>query len=279
MPPQQKGPSLKAIVAQRRTALEARKALVPLAAVRAQAEIQQRRNRPRDVVSRLRDGSLSVVALVQKASPYAGRLFDAYDPVNLARLFERSGAAAISVSTESHYHKGGVEHLTVVKEAVQVPVWCHDYIIDTYQIYEIRAAGADGLMLIPALLDDEALREFVSLTQRLKMTTLVMVRSAEDVARVLRVEPRMVGIACRDWETTAVDLSLPALLRPMLPAHTTVIAVGGLHTEADARRMVEAGVDGILMGEALLTSADAADKIRTFASLTTHPLRFRRSPS
>ncbi|MBN1285934.1 MAG: indole-3-glycerol-phosphate synthase [Anaerolineae bacterium] len=270
-------PSLDDIIAHTRKAVEARKAQTPRAAVHALAQIQYRRRRPLDVVSWLRNDKLSLIAQVKRATLTRGRLFEAYDPVHLARLFEHNGAAAVTVSTERRYYEGGLDHLAMVKEAVHVPVWCHDFVVDEYQLYEIRAAGADGLMLLPMLLDDLSLRRMVSLTQRLGMTAMVPVRNEEEVMRARRVDPRVVGISYRDPFTHRLDLDLPARLRPLFRSHTTVIAMGGICTLEDAQRMAAAGMDGVLVGEALLTAGDIAAQVRALSSLAVPPADFRRS--
>jgi indole-3-glycerol phosphate synthase len=275
--PEQNVPSLDDIIAHKRRAVAKRKQHVPLEAVRALARIQDRRRRPRDVVSRLRDGRLSVIAQVKQATPEKGRILPQYDPVNLARFFERNGAAAIAVSTEQHYYKGGMDHLTVVREAVEVLVLCHDFVVDAYQVYDVRAAGADGLMLMATVLDDDALRHLISLTQRLRMTGLVQVRNEAEAERILKMDPRVVAITCRDPVTGKIDPGLPARLHPIFPSRTTVIASGGLSTLDDVRQVAQAGVDGILVGEALLTATDSAAKIHELGSVSALPANFRRS--
>jgi indole-3-glycerol phosphate synthase len=231
-----------------------------------------------DLISRVRDGRLSLIAQVKRASPQHGHLFQRYDPVSLALLFERSGAAVIAVSTEQHFYMGALDHLTIVREAVKLPVICHDFFVDAYQVYDVRAAGADGLTLMACILDDDELRQMISLTQRLRMTCLVQVRNEQEATRTLKLDPRVVIIACRDPETSEIDMSAPERLRPMFPTHTTVIASGGLKTLDDVRQVAKAGLDGILVGGALLTAADSAAKIAELRSVTTPIADFRRPP-
>lgn len=270
-------PSLDDITARTRETIEARKKRVPRTAIHALAQIRYSR-RPLDTVSYLRNHELSLIAQIKRSTLDQGRIFQTYDPVYLARHFESNGAAAIAVSTEQHYHEGRLDHLTMVKEAVRVPVWCHDFIIDEYQLYEIRAAGADGLMLISTLLDDTRLRVMVSLTQRLGMAAMVTVRNEEEAARALSVDPRVVGISCRDPFTHEIDLDLPGRLRPLFRSHTTVIALGGIRTSEDAQHLADAQIDGIFAGEALLTAEDMAAKVRALSSISVPPGDFRQPP-
>mgnify|MGYP005837502863 CR=1 FL=1 len=261
--PKEPTPSLEDILNHKRAALAQREAMVPLNAVRAQARMQVR---PMDMVSCLRDGNLSLVAQLERATPEGGRLLQDYDPVGLARLFEHNGAAAIAVVTEERYYGGGMDHLTLVKRAVNVPVWCADFIIAPYQVYQARAAGADGVQFIAYLLDDGLLLDLMSLAQRLKMASMVMVRDEAEVARVFPLDPPVIGLATRDPVTGAVNLDLPARLRPLLPRHTTVLAVGGFRTAEDVAKAAAAGLDGVVVARALLTAPDKAAKLRELFS-------------
>ncbi|GAB4451966.1 MAG: indole-3-glycerol phosphate synthase TrpC [Anaerolineae bacterium] len=256
------------ILAHKRSAIARRKQAVPLNAVRAQARMQVR---PLDIVSCLRDGRLSVIPHLQQASPELGLYVRQYDPVGLARLFEQNGAAAISVTTEERFYYGGMDHLTLVKRAVSVPVWDHDYVIDPYQIYEARAAGADGILLFPYVLDDDTLRALISLVQRLKMTEMALVRNEAEVWRVSALDPRVVAIATSDPVTQQVDMDLPARLRPLLPSHTTVLAMGGVRAVEDVQRIAAAGLDGVVVGYWLLTGGDRLAKLRGLLGLSAHP--------
>ena len=265
--PGEKTPTLEEIIAHKRRAVAGRKAQVPLSAVRAQARMQQR---PLDIVSHLRSRRLTLVAHLQAASLESGRILRPYDPVGLARLFAGNGAAGLSIATEERFFQGGLDHLTLVKRAVDVPVWAYDFIIEPYQVYEARAAGADGALLMAHLLADVELRALVSLTQRLKMTELLVVRNEAEMARVAGLDPRVVIITTRDPVSGAVDLGLPARLRAALPAHTTVLAMGGFKTAADMAQAADAGVDGVVVGRALMTADDKAGAFRAFVRFAAH---------
>ncbi len=258
--------SLDEIIARKREAVAKRKELVPLSGVRAQASLQVR---PLDIISTLREAEqLSLIAEIKRVTPGRGWLFtDQYDPVGLAMRLEASGAKGISVFTDDQYYQGGVDHLTLIKQAVKVPVLRNDFILDEYQLVEARAAGADGVVLMAAVLTDRELWSLLSLTQRLKMTALIQVHTEEELRRVLPLEPRLIGISNRDPRTLEVDLDATPRLRPLIPQPTVVVSMGGLRTPEDILMAAQAGVDGVIVGEALITADDPQAKIEELFSL------------
>lgn len=250
------------ILHRKRRLLTARKRQLPLQAVRAKARLQAR---PRDIVSVLKDGRISVMAEVKRVLS-DGDIVQAYDPAALARSYEAGGAAALLVATDETVLHGGLAHLMHVRQVVGVPVIQHDFIFDEYQIVEARAAGADGLRLVAGILSDEQLHHFLSLTQRLKMTALIEVQTPAQLRRVVPLEPRLIGLINRDWETGEVNLGIMEMLRPRIPPHIAVASIGGIRTVEEARRVAAADVDAIVVGEALLSAEDAAEALRELLS-------------
>jgi indole-3-glycerol phosphate synthase len=248
------------MVARKQHDLEARKQVIPIAALRAMAKLQQR---PRDLKLVLKeDPHVSLIAEIKQISPSAGRLLGAYDPVALARTYAAHGARAVAIHTDEAVYGGGLEHLTLVARAVNIPVIRQDFAIDEYQVLEARAAGADGVLLMAELLDDLLLRSLLSLTQRLLMTAVVQVSTESDLRRALLFDPRVIGISNQDMHTYAVDLDTTVRLRSQIPPHIAVISLYGLRTADDVARVTAAGVDGVLVGQALLQAPDTAAKIR-----------------
>lgn len=254
---------LEEILRQKRQLLEARKRQVPIRGVRAQAKLQPR---PIDVPSVLKDGSVSLIAEVKRASP-TGLLVQSYDPVVLAQLYQQSGVAALSVATDEAVLRGNLAHLMRVKQAVTIPVLRQDFIFDEYQIVEARAAGADGVRIIAGVLEDRLLRRLLSLTQRLKMSALIEVHTEAELEQVIPLDPRLIGLNNRDWETGEVNLTLTERLRGTILPHIAVVSEGGIKTAEDVKRIAAVGVDAIVVGEALLTAEDIAAKLREFIAI------------
>jgi indole-3-glycerol phosphate synthase len=206
--------------------------------------------------------TVALIAEVKHASPSKGVLIEPFDPVALAATYAQNGAAAISVLTDEAFFRGSLDHLTAVHRAVSVPVLRKDFVIDPYQVYEGRAAGADAILLIVAALADAQLAELHALVRSLGMAALVEVHHEEELARALRVEPALIGINNRDLQTFQVDLSTAARLARFAPTGVTLVAESGVHTRADMRRMAQAGAHAVLIGEALVQAGDIAAQVR-----------------
>lgn len=226
---------------------------VPLADLRALVMLAPP---PRDFYAALKSPGVSLIAECKKASPSRGLLVPDYDPVRLARAYEKAGARAISVLTDARHFQGSLAHLRDVREAVGIPVLRKDFIFDPYQVYEARAAGADALLLIAAVLGSSDLKELLALTAKLGMTALVEVHTAEEVERVLPLDPRIIGINNRNLQTFEVDFANTARLRQLIAPDIAVVGESGLKTAGDVRAMAESGVDAILVGETLVKSGD-----------------------
>ena len=252
------------ILEQKRAQLEARMREIPVGGVRAQARLQKR---AMDIAMTVKNGRVSLIAEVKRATASGGVIIEDYDPVALAKLFEVSGAAALSVATDETLLHGGLAHLIAVKQAVGIPVLRQDFIFDEYQIIETRAAGADGVRLIASILGDDELRYLLTLTQRMRMTALVEVHDEHELERVLPLDPRLIGINHRDWNTDDVDLELTARLRDAIPPHITVVSESGIKTVKQVRRLAALNIDAFVVGEAVLTADDIGAKTRELTSL------------
>ncbi len=213
---------------------------------------------PIDFYAALKSPGVSLIAECKKASPSKGLLVRNYDPANLARTYVKAGAKAISVLTDGRHFQGSLAHLHDVKEAVgaKTPVLRKDFIFHPYQVYEARAAGADAILLIAAVLGDNELRELLALTHKLAMHALVEVHTADELDRALALGPRIIGINNRNLQTFVVDFDNTARLRQRIPAEVVVVGESGLKTAADVKAMREIGVDAILVGETLVKSKD-----------------------
>jgi indole-3-glycerol phosphate synthase len=259
----QRGEILDEIMAHHREALPRTMAGVPMADVRALAGVAPP---PRDFAAAVRVPGVSLIAECKKASPSRGLLVPDYDPVRLARLYERAGARAISVLTDTRHFQGTLAHLRDARAAVQLPVLRKDFLFHPYQLYEARAAGADAVLLIAAVLSDTELAELLTLARRLGMAALVEVHDEAELARVLPLRPGIIGVNNRDLQTFEVDFDTTTRLRALIPPEIAVVGESGLKTPDDVRAMKAAGVDAVLVGETLVRSKDVAATAKAFVA-------------
>ncbi|MFQ5592558.1 MAG: indole-3-glycerol phosphate synthase TrpC [Anaerolineae bacterium] len=254
---------LDTIVAHKREELEALKSQQPPAEVRAAAG-----NAPPagDFAAALAAPGVQLIAEIKRASPSKGVFRATLDPVALAETYVENGAGAISVLTDKRFFQGHLDDLRRVKRAYpDVPVLRKDFVIDPYQVYQARAAGADAVLLIVAVLADDLLADLLILAHELGMDALVEVHNEDELNRALKTGPRVIGINNRDLRDFTVDLRTTERLRQLIPDGTIVVAESGIHTAADVQRLARAGVDAILVGEALVTAEDAAAKAQELA--------------
>ncbi len=205
---------------------------------------------------------ISIIAEIKRASPSRGKLREQLDPRSLARAYEEGGAAAISVLTEEEFFSGGFADLEAVRTAVSLPLLCKDFIIDPWQIYRARVAGADAVLLIAAILSDEMLAELAHVAQRLDMDILLEVHDEEELERAKRADANIIGINNRNLRDFSVDLATFEALAPLVEAARPLVAESGVRSTADVRRMEQAGASAVLVGEGLVRSHDPAEAIR-----------------
>lgn len=249
---------LERILEDTRRDLRARQERVPIDALR---ERLPGAPPARDFAAALRGRGVRVIAEIKRASPSRGALNLDVQPAELALTYAGAGAAAISVLTEPHYFQGALEDVQQVRSALDaagqaVPLLRKDFIIDPYQLLEARLAGADAVLLIAGALADEALHRLYPQALELGLMPLVEVHDQGELERALALHPRVVGINNRDLRTFQVDLETTLRLRPMIPPDVVVVAESGIRSPADMRRLAEAGVQAVLVGEALVTAPD-----------------------
>jgi indole-3-glycerol phosphate synthase len=245
---------LSSIVAAKRQDLSKRRAQVP--------EIELRRRLadappPRDFFAALANAEgIGLIAEVKKASPSAGVIRRDFDPVAIAKTYEAHGANCLSVLTDEPFFQGRLEYLEQVRAAVLLPVLRKDFILETYQLLEARAVGADAVLLIAECLDDCQLRKLHSEAIELGMTPLVELYEPENLDRVLAAGASLIGVNNRDLRTFCVDLEHTLRLRPRVPDECLLVSESGIKSHADAQRLAKAGVDAILVGESLMREPD-----------------------
>lgn len=223
---------------------------------------------PRDFASGLRraDRRLAVIAELKRRSPSKGDLDPALDPAAKAASYERGGAAALSVLTDGPYFGGTIADLEAARTAVSLPVIRKDFTIDEIQVLEARALGADAILLIVAALDDERLRDLHDAASDLGLGVLVETHDEFEIDRALDAGARIVGVNSRSLQTFDEDLGIAERLSARLPTEVIRVAESAVRSADDARRMAAAGFDAVLVGEALVRSADPETLCREMAS-------------
>jgi indole-3-glycerol phosphate synthase len=197
-------------------------------------------------------GELALIAEIKKASPSAGVIAEAFDPVAVAKNYARAGAEAISVLTDRQFFQGALDHLSSVRAAVPVPLLRKDFILDEVQIIESAAAGADAILLIVAALEQQQLQELLAVAATYQMDALVEVHTLGELERALETEAEIIGINNRDLSTFEIDLSVTERLSEQVPVEIVLVSESGIRTAEDLARIKACGVDAVLIGEALM---------------------------
>ncbi len=251
---------LKEIVRQKKIEVARLRASTTLDDLRQRAEAGPP---PRDFVGALRsDGRTRLIAEIKRKSPSKGVFCAELDAAALARTYAESGAACLSVLTDEKFFMGSLGDLQAARAAVDLPILRKEFIIDVAQIYEARAAGADAILLIVTILDDEQLSAFTRLAEQLGMSALIEIHDEVELQRVLPLRTSLIGINHRDLQTFHTDLSVSARLRPLIPNDCLVVAESGIHSRAHVEQLQRIGVQAILVGESLVLAPDVRAKIR-----------------
>lgn len=251
------------IVTYKEQELALQKEAVPLDMLRHRIATQPR---PLNLSGALMGGGIRLIAEVKKASPSRGLLCGDFDPLRLADIYVRNGAAAISVLTDPRF-QGDLTHLAQIKDtgaSQWAPVLRKDFLFDPYQVYEARAAGADALLLIVAILSPQKLKELLDLSRELWMQCLVEVHTEDELKVALSAGAEAIGINNRDLRDFTTDLTVTEMLAPMIPKGKIVVSESGINNHDHLRRLARARVNGILVGEALVTAPDVGEKVREF---------------
>lgn len=210
----------------------------------------------------------SLIAEVKKASPSKGIIRADFDPVSIALAYERAGATCLSVLTDRAFFQGSFDNLRLVRSSVSLPLLCKEFIIDPYQIYLARTAGADAVLLIVAILSDRHLQEYLDLIHSLGMTALVEVHTPAELDRALSLSNlRLLGINNRNLENFTVDLAITEQLiqqqREQIESKKiTIVSESGLFERADLERVAQAGARAVLIGESLVQQQDIERGVR-----------------
>jgi len=254
---------LQKILARKADELRERGARASLAQVRARAAAAPpARGFARTLHAQVGAGRPAVIAEVKKASPSKGVMRADFHPAEIARSYERGGAACLSVLTDVDFFQGADEYLVAARGACALPVLRKDFTIDAYQVYEARALGADCILLIVAALDDARLSELSELAHTLGMDVLVEVHDGAELDRALQTSASLIGINNRNLRTFETALDTTLQLRERVPGERLLVTESGIHTRADVARMRGAGVHAFLVGEAFMRAPDPGAELR-----------------
>ncbi len=222
---------------------------------------------PRNFAAALRRDTVALIAEIKKASPSKGVLIENFDPVALGELYAANGAAAISILTDQDFFQGHLDHLRAVRAQVDVPILRKEFIIDAYQVYEGRAAGADAILLIVAALDDETMADLHRLITTLGMSALVEVHNEAELERAMKIGATLIGVNNRDLKTFHEDLDTTARIARLVPSTVTLVAESAIRSLDDVRRMGQLGAHAVLVGEGLVKSDNIAQQVQAFSSI------------
>ena len=210
----------------------------------------------------MREGKLSFIAEIKQASPSSGILRKDFNPAAIAKIFEANSVQAISVLTEEEFFLGKLNHIEEVKKAVSLPVLRKDFIIDEMQVYESRAAGADAVLLIMAILTPEKFKLLFELARKLGMRALVEVHTEKELRKALSYGAELIGINNRNLHTFEVDLKTTEKLVPFIPSNVVKISESGINELKDILLLKGLGVDAVLVGTCLMKATDIAAKLK-----------------
>lgn len=224
---------------------------------------------PRDFFAALKAGKTkpALIAEVKKASPSKGVLREDFEPVDIAKAYESAGASCISVLTDEKFFQGGFQNLRRIRETVDLPLLCKDFVIYPYQIYLARVNGADAVLLIAAILSDKDIQYFLKIVKALGMTALIEVHSLEELDRVLAIDGvNLIGINNRNLGNFSVDLQTTEDLlqtrgQQLQERGILVVSESGLHNNSDLQRVMAAGAGAVLIGESLVKQPDPGKAI------------------
>ena len=203
-----------------------------------------------------------IIGEIKKASPSAGEIIHNYEPIEIAKIYERAGVKALSVLTEKNYFKGEIDHLSYIKQNTNIPILRKDFIIDEYQIYESKVYQADVILLIVSILSDDELKKFLKIANELNLDCIIETHDENEIKRALKLDYPILGINNRNLKNLKTDLNNSVSLFTSISKDYTVIAESGIKTADDISMYNDLGIFNFLIGESILRSKDYATFIK-----------------
>lgn len=251
------------IIKNKRLEIKKLKIKIPLSVLKKEIPLSFKNDHP--FLSALkRKKGMAIVAEIKKKSPSKGILRKNFDPVGIARAYERGGASALSVLTDRRFFGGSGEILKEVKRATRLPILRKDFILDEYQVWESKNLGADAVLLIATVLPQNQLRRLMRVARGLGLEVLVEVHSKKDMDKIRSLKPDLVGINNRDLRSFKVDVSVTERLAKIVPKKCLLISESGIQTPRDLQRVKRAGAKAVLIGETLLKEKNLEKALRRF---------------
>ena len=255
---------LKKIIAHKQVEVAAAKAAAPIADLKAR--IADLEDVPRGFERHLREAAASgwtaIIAEVKKGSPSKGVIRADFDPLQIAEIYQNNGATCLSVLTDEQFFLGHLRYLALIRETVSIPLLRKDFICAPYQIYEARAAGADAVLLIAAMLDLNQLREFHAVAQEMNLDVLLEVHDEAELEKALATDCRLIGVNNRNLRTFEMDLGTTQRLARLLPADRFLVAESGINNRSDVVKLQADGARAFLIGESLMREDDIGAKLQ-----------------
>lgn len=210
----------------------------------------------------VKDGDISFICEVKKASPSKGIIAENFPYIDIAKEYQKAGASCISVLTEPEYFKGDKKYLKEISENVSIPLIRKDFIIDEYMIYDAKIHGASCVLLICSLLDEETIRNYIQICDSLGMSALVEAHDEGEIKKAIAAGARMIGVNNRDLKTFTVDIKNSERLRKLVPKDIAFVAESGIKTHEDIKRLRDADVDAVLIGETFMKADNKKEMLR-----------------
>lgn len=215
-----------------------------------------------DIVNSSIERKNFIIGEIKKSSPSAGEIINSYEPIEIAKIYERAGVKAISILTEKNYFKGEIDHLSFIKQNTNIPILRKDFIIDEYQLYESKVYQADVVLLIVSILNDNQLNKFLEIANDLNLDCIIETHDESEIKRALKLNYPILGINNRNLKNLKTDINNSADLFRSISKDYTVIAESGIKSSADIKMYNDLGIFNFLIGESILRSNDYSTFIK-----------------
>jgi indole-3-glycerol phosphate synthase len=218
------------------------------------------------IETKINKNQTAIIAEVKKASPSKGIIREDFDPVSIAKTYEKNGAACISVLTDEKYFMGKNEYLTEIRKNVDLPILRKDFIIDSYQILEAKLIGADCILLIMAMLSEDQAITLEEKALEIGLSVLIEIHDEEDLQKSLKLKSRLIGINNRNLKTFEISLEVSNNLKPKIPSDKIIICESGIFTSDDIAQMKKIGINSFLVGESLMRKDNIGEALQNLIS-------------